>query len=310
MKQRTAEVFVPISEARLFKRYDPAELGPCVTIDPGPDPEGVLENLANVIRWATPHNSVRQAIENLKNCTAQDDGGIAIVGIGAAGSIITGGGASYEPHKHISIENGNEWSADVQTLAGGSGVLTLFACDTGAGEAGRILLERVAALTNRPVRARTGLIYCSDHIYFEENTNWREVRPGEILPPTFRPVPKYAPFELPPTVAFDGHEIDAKEAPRLRVRPLAGGSPHDATDAFEVPLNAIDFMHPFTPPGEPLAPVTAEAFVRMDGDRGGEVLLLRIYADVVARDMSDPSRFYDVAPELTRALRTRSRDGG
>jgi hypothetical protein len=109
--------------------------------------------------------------------------------------------------------------------------------------------------------------------------------------------------------AFDGNEIDAKNT-KLRVRPVSGGSPHDAADEFDVPLDEIDFMHPFTPPGEPLAPVTAEVFVRMDGDGGGEVLLLRIYADVVARDVSDPSRFYDVSPELTQRLQARLRDTG
>jgi hypothetical protein len=301
----------PPDATRILGEFPPKELGSCVTIDPGPDQDGVLANLAIVIDGEVPHATAKASIENLNRCLGTADPDLAIVGIGAEGSIITGGGNTYTAYKHISIENEQEWRTDVDSLRDGKGLLTLLSCNTGSGSIGQQFLNRLVALTGRRIRARTGLVYCDGkQITFEEKSVWNEAGPGQAAPLIERPAPPNAPFSVPSQVQVGGITIDTERIQPLRIRATPGGSPvRIEADMvhFAVRPDLIDFAHPFTAPGEPLAPMTAEVFLRTPGVPGGEVRLLLIYADVVARDAADPSRFYDISPELTRALQARFR---
>lgn len=296
-----------VFDSRTYAPLDVTELGPCVTVDMAADRNGALANLRGYLSNEVLHGTVQGAISNLNSCSEVTTQPLTIAGHGLEGTIITGGGHLIYTGKHISHDNVAQWDGHVRGLTRGPGRLTILSCSTGGGAGGALLLSRLANRTGRVVRARTGLSYFdTDKVYFEDGTVWNEVAPETEARNIARPRPRYAPFQQPSVLTLGGMTFPVGQIDSLRLDFQLGESvsytPGD--DERADLLTMIDFAHPFTPPGEPLAPETARILIRT---RSGATRTILIYGNVLARDEIDRSRYFDVDLPLTGRFMTWAR---
>jgi hypothetical protein len=283
---------VPL-EVRKFAKLDPAELGPCVAVDGGTDSNGALENLRSVLANASRHASIESAVDGLSKCGSVETGPIAIAGHGTSGGIYVGGGDKHYNDKTIYFDNDPVWAGHLKKIPG-TQTLTLLSCNTGAGERGRRLLDRLAAHTQRRVRALNALVYCDPAgIYLEEGAEWNEAAPGLAAALKPRPESRNEPFDATQYVALGGERFSFDGVDAITARVFFRGEWNVVRadpEHFRGWLGLFDLAHPFRPPGVPLAPRTAEVDIRL---ADGAIERLIVYGDAVARDAS--GNYYDVS---------------
>lgn len=131
-----------------------------------------------VAKGAATHSSPAEAFANLAACPCQRE--LILIGHGAPGELIVGGGDRFLPGKVLRGGKESEWQAAVRLLPPGATPLTLLSCDTGRGDDGTSFLQLLADTVGRPVRARTGFTYCIDGVIdFEPETEWKEAIPND-----------------------------------------------------------------------------------------------------------------------------------
>lgn len=129
-----------------------------------------------VAKGASTHSSPAEAFANLAACPCQQE--LILIGHGAPGELIVGGGDRFLPGKVLRKGKESEWQDAARLLPPGTAPLTILSCDTGRGEDGTSFLQFLADTVGRPVRARTGFTFCIDGVIdFEPQTEWKEVIP-------------------------------------------------------------------------------------------------------------------------------------
>jgi hypothetical protein len=294
--------------------FDSVELGPCLTIDHSNNDGGVLEQFRKSLGSPPQHSCVLEAVSNLLDCQkgGPDPAGMAIVGHGSSGSIVVGTGILYEYDTHLAEANAAFWTGHVETLQDKVDLLTLLSCHTARGNTGRNLLCGLAAATGGTVRARTGLVTSDSDgvIYLQAGTSWRSFhwqadKCVEATPPPADP-------EVPPASYFLwlGRRIPLSRVSSIDFfdLQLRDGKAHQTQegDAARRLLEMIGFVRPFQMPGEPLAIATFDLAITFDGTGPRQTARFRVYNNLVVRDMSSPSQYYEIQPALADILRNLS----
>lgn len=290
-----------VIDGRTYQKFEVSELGPCITIDDGND--SALAAARTFLTNGLGHQSIETARTNLNGCGDISSVDLTVVGHGGEGSIFVGGAGKRQTGKFVGSENEAEWKPLLKDLASGSGVVSLLACNTGSGKRGAKLLNKLTKTTKRPVRALTGIAYIfTDAIHLEAGIDWNVATPEQDAGVVNRPKPANAPFPVPANLNIGNKSFSLDSIARVRI----DGWEIERETAFSPTAEErrdlaqlIDFTHPFTPPGLPLAPVTARIVIELSSGPGlvlrDEVTLL-IYGDVLAQDAADPSRFFDIDP--------------
>lgn len=279
---------------RKYDLLDVASLGPCVTVDDGTGHNAALTNVRAFLTNEQLHDSIPSATKNLNNCADAVTGGLVIVGHGSIGVAYVGGAGKRQRHKFIGSST-DEWEELMKELRPGTGTLSFLSCNTGADERGAKVLTRLAQVTQRRVQALTGLAYFKpDQILVASGTTWNDALPHRGAVVKTRPAPRYAPFKPVSVVTLGGSTFPLSAVKRFRIGSFAFASPEwlegDPRTALLLPA-AIDFEHPFRPPGPPLAAPTGE--IVLETSRGYSRKLV-IYGDTIVQDDADPKRFFDL----------------
>ncbi|MGO4513500.1 hypothetical protein AB4Z51_41680 [Bradyrhizobium sp. 2TAF36] len=159
------------------------------SVSSGPD-NGALNCDAAHFWNCMRHGTTEQMINNYLGRLAAQTGNLNTGAHGNSGMFEAGSGqaTTYNPATDVYSWNAFDWaSLFMQLKDKGFAIWTIYSCDTGADADGADLLHRMANLTNRPARARTGLTTCgNDGIGFTGGV-WQVAFPGPKPPP---PIPK------------------------------------------------------------------------------------------------------------------------
>jgi hypothetical protein len=166
----------------------------CTSVSFGPDNGALNCNAGHPPQGGTArrHRTTTEAVNNSLACFAKlkpkDVVMINWCGHGNEGFLETGFGQTGHPDmatNYIMKWNENSWGPELDRLARKSSrtqMLSIYSCDTGAGELGADVLYSIARRLKVPVRGRTGLTFCgSGGIYFEASSVW------QVATPTTRP---------------------------------------------------------------------------------------------------------------------------
>jgi hypothetical protein len=154
---------------------------PCNTIADGPDEDGFLACVYGslkgkvFIEFDTPQppqqNNIQQAVHNLAGCSPKLRTDGMVIGHGGSGYVRMGKGNLFlDATKFLAdLESANPpWNRStwIQVVPGintqnNFNSIILFACETGAGKDGALLLNDLAAATNTSVLAPTSLVKCN-----------------------------------------------------------------------------------------------------------------------------------------------------
>lgn len=281
------------------------------TCSNGPD-DGTLNRDARLFWNCLRHGSTAQAAANLLSGTP--GGNFNLIGHGNTGQVETGMGQTgpFDAGKIILSWTQSDWEAPLRTLIHANfALLSIWSCHTGEGQDGADLLYSMAQVLGRAVRASNGYMYVDDtHIWFENNSVW------VVATPTSRPtpVPAPTPHPLELTRAMDtiwlrsggrDIEISLNEISDIEVEviSLGGRSRHVRLSNKEAQgLARILFgSKPFTPPGTPLAFITARLTVSFGHERERERKTFILYNDRMLKDDSSDVSYYTL-PGVRQAL--------
>ena len=179
-----------IKSSLLFERLPPNNLAVEVySVSAASD----AANNASARYFAAPrHDNLKQAVDHLLNYVT---GGnyrekIGISGHGTNGYVEVGGGASgsWDLEKFIARYNQSTWALQIDRLFNQNfGSFVIYSCSTGAGVSGAYLLWLMARHMEKPVSARTGLLYIVTQgrrvwLETEAGATWQTAT-GDILSP-------------------------------------------------------------------------------------------------------------------------------
>jgi len=288
---------------------DAATIG-CVTIDHTSD-GAYLDCTRTAFPGALQHGSTAEAVQNLLRCAGGAVEKANLVGHGIEGGIITGTGQPppTDDLRCMTLFNVNNWVPFISLLRDRASNLTLWSCDTGAGDDGADFLTLLATKINAPVAAPTGLIFCDDgRISLIPPATWQIARPG-IRPPAI-PLPA---VPLPMNIdaissAFFMQEEGVKEvrladlvSAQLQVFGSKADGIHDLTqrEAADL-LRLVDFPHPLKMRGSIAAIHTCKLTVTYSNMPKPKVL--NIYNDRILRDGDQPEAYYHTYAGFTKLL--------
>lgn len=294
-----------------------AIIGDCVTISNAPAQcdNGALACMRQ--GWPDPaaNGNTDQAVANIVACRAAhpERQRLVIDGHGTDGLIETGlgqGQCGWDQTKFIYLYNQVVWEPFFQRLTGISYLfLTLLACDTGAEEDGANLLYKIATLTNKPVRARTGLVSCGNGVIsFQPGSTWQIANPGVVPPVIHKPaqmfmLEKGAPIRMKMPegeIALDERAVTLVEV----TGPGKASTPMklDRAEGFAL-LSQVEFAHPQIVKGELLAMLTAIIRVRFTYKDQEQTREFNVYNDRVLQDRSARSQYYLASPSFSGSVR-------
>jgi hypothetical protein len=280
----------------------------CGTVDDGPDDnEGFLKGTRD--RMHLPgHASTAGAVKNLLSCLDGAAGkDVNIIGHGIDGRISTGVGERLSAIKTTSagvlaFDNEDAWkNALAQLKDARVASLTLWGCNTGAGEEGASLVAEIAQLINAPVNAPTGLVYPgagTNDFMIQVDTTMQSAKPGQT--PKAKHPPKY--------LELFNQRRDAQfrwERGFVKIKPvdfhgtqLFGGHPENLnTESFpsvkaDPRTVRILFDAPFKVPGGIPATVTGTAVSTFTKDGKQQRRVFRVYNNRYVQDVKFPDTFY------------------
>jgi hypothetical protein len=283
----------------------------CVSIDHTSDGE-YLDCTRVAFPGALNHGSTAEAVQNLLRCAGGDIQRANLVGHGMEAGIITGTGlppCADDLQRCMTLFNTNKWLPFISLLRDRVSNLTLWSCDTGAGDDGADFLTLLATRINAPVAAPTGIIFCEGgRITLIPPATWQIARPG-MRPPTI-PLPA-APLPInidAISSAFFMQEEGVKEVPlddlvsaQLEVFGSKADGIRDLTqrEAADL-LRLVDFLHPLKMRGSIAAIHTCKLTVAYSNMPKPKVL--NIYNDRILRDGDQPEAYYYTYAGFTKFL--------
>lgn len=140
---------------------------------------------------APRHSNLKGAIDHLITQIAAGKKRIGISGHGIDGYVETGGGAqgSYDRAQYVSRSNQMVWGPEIERLFEKNfNDFFIYSCSTGAGTYGAYLLWLLARHMEKPVYARTGLLYIVTQgskvwLETEKGATWQKATGDMLSPP-------------------------------------------------------------------------------------------------------------------------------
>ena len=223
-----------------------------------------------------------------------------LAGHGSSGYVEVGAGQQGWNDEYIATYNEDVWGWPM-ALAGNDrdGPLTIWSCSTGGSVRGALLLFRLAQITKRTVRARTGLLLLYTQgsrrwIEFERGSQWQMASPDMTAPP---PPIKPPSAQVPALADWSAPVAGIVSARVTRLDPgateieLAGAAATAVADALFASA-------PFSKAGDLPGRVTALIVLR---SADGSELRGRVLADRVFEIVDVDARFF-AGPELEELL--------
>ncbi len=318
-KQKSDEEASQLSQNPLYEQWGQFELrqiGNCATIDDNTTQDnGALACLRKSWPDHKNHNGTVSAVSNLLQCSpiALNTAMLVLVGHGTEGLIVTSGGQSWV--EGIAVWNENyDWGPKLVRIKDHQfAVLTLFACETGAGEDGADLLYNMAKVINRPVRARTGLVSCGGggQIFFEPGSTWQMANPQGPRP-TPIPKPPHKTFSMNKNelvIVDDRHSVSIKKEDiksvvivRISLRKRTEQKiTLDVQEGFPL-LQLIDFKNPVINIGAVPAIKTGTIDIQFMSKGTLSDKKYVLYNDRFVQDENKPNVYYFSDDSLQRAL--------
>lgn len=293
--------------------------GLCITID-GSASDPALACMRNH-NWTYPpktDNSTDDVANNIGQCIPAIGPALqppAIIGHGTSGDISAGSGSGpITVGQDIGVTTESDWQPKLSALAGRQfDKLTLLSCNTGAGTDGAQLVQDLANSVKQSVTAPTGQVFCdpaTGDISFETGNQWQTATPSGTAPaPLSTPMHSFQSVKGK-LILNDGkahYQIDLASKPIAvfssnppsRVNPFTV----NGADALEF-LRDVDFAHPSTIKGEPLAKVTAYLRLTFSTQKESIMKEYTIFNDDLLQDQSNHQIYYYVLPEFSRHVHT------
>jgi len=289
----------------------PFGIGEHNTCSNGPD-DGTLNKDAARFWNCRRHASTAEAVTNLLLPPA--GGNFNIIGHGNTGLFETGMGQTgpFNANELIVLWTQYVWGPQLQRLVPANfALLSLWSCHTGEGADGADLLFAMAQVVGRAVRASNGFLYVNDqNIWFENGSVWVVATPNSR--PT--PVPAPSPHNL------EGIRMTDKIF--LRLHAGDGEVSNECVIEGEIVKNTIGrptqpqkipkaeaqrlavmmlASRPFTPPGTPMALITATISLTFDIDNKEQKRKFVVYNDRLVFD-STSGAYYHCPTALRGAI--------
>jgi hypothetical protein len=283
------------------------------TIDATNDNNGL-----NTLRKYNPQSGTHGNIAGCANNLKGADNLKAIVGHGDKGIVVTGSGqTASDPNKYISLWNQSYWEPHLKQIKNCT-TLYFYACHPGASQTGADFLYNVARVINARALGPTGFIYVSSTggITLEPGSTWQSatptVKPNPIEPPSayimeIEPMQEVmlkidAGYKSVPIASVATAVLQQFHTAGQRLL-LGSARSHSTTlsgDDATALLRFIAFDRPFTPPGSPLAMITAELELMFDDGTSRKFAILnnRIVHDTQFEDV-----YYYCQPGIEELLR-------
>lgn len=256
------------------------------------------------------HTNNQAAFQNLETAPSSSTTESFIVGHGEPGGLCTGDGrACYTAEKSINLYDDPFWGQYADTIKRRFTLLSLLGCNVGRFDDGVAFLKKMATVTQMPVRAPNGMVWCiNDEVVLDPDVTWVEVKPDGPLAPNSGVI-YTVPLRTAYLLSIDGEH---KTVPVGSVEILEFqyfGLPAQRSflaDPFEAVqlLNLVDFGSPLPHEGRPLAAITGKfrLSILQDGGRRVEKRYF-LYADSLVQevDSSEPI-FYKADTRIHQKL--------
>ncbi|WP_337171392.1 hypothetical protein [Gemmatimonas aurantiaca] len=284
----------------------PSGIGDRNTVSNGPD-NGANNNVAARFWQCKRHGSTSHAVDNLLIPVAltiapdlpeleKGTGACNIGGHGSEGLLETGAGQSgpFDTNKYILGWNEYSWGPQLERLKSSpSPLMSIWACNTGAGEDGADLLYAMAKRFGRAVKAGTGLLFSNS-----SNVWWQNGNQFQVATPNNRPTPIPAPphpltmdNDLTFLVSSTVYAVDQLAEVTVGVSTFGARAPAKRLVGNDAQLfvGQLFVGAPIDFDAEVMGMVTAQMSLRFDDDA---VANLEIYNDRIAVDRAAKQAIY------------------